>query len=197
MSEFTQLLVAAREGDRQAAADLFALVYDELRQLAALHLAHESPGQTLQPTALVHEVYLRLLGALDGPSWREGVPWEGRGHFFAAAAVAMRRILVDAARRKKRGKRGGGRAREPLDPDRIAEPEVADDLLDLHDALTALAAAQPAIAQLVELRYFGGLKLREAAEVLGIAPRTADAHWAYARAWLLAEMTRGDGTRGG
>jgi RNA polymerase sigma factor (TIGR02999 family) len=173
-------------GVRQAAADLLPLVYAELRALAAAQLDRESPGQTLQPTALVHEAYLRLAGSDDAPRWGS------RAQFLAAAARAMRHILVDAARRKTRGKRGGGRTREPLDPDRIAEPEVADELLDLHDALAALAAERPAIAQLVELRYFGGLTLKEAAEVLDIAPRTADAHWAYARAWLLAELTRND-----
>jgi RNA polymerase sigma factor (TIGR02999 family) len=187
MSDVSRLLDAAASGDHEAAANLLPLVYDELRALAARQLAHETPGQTLQPTALVHEAYLRLVGPDDSPRWG------GRAQFLAAAAQAMRHILIDAARRKQRGKRGGGRVREPLDPDRIAEPEVADELLDLHDALTALAAEQPAIAQLVELRYFGGLSLKEAAQTLGIAPRTADAHWAYARAWLLDEMTRGDG----
>ena len=183
MSEFSQLLVAARQGDQQAAADLFAAVYDELRQLAARRLAQEPPGQTLQPTALVHEAYLRLLGARA-----EEVPWQGREQFFAAAAAAMRRILVDAARRKKRLKRGGGRARAPLDPDEVAAPELADELLDLDEALTALQAVEPHVAQLVTLRFFGGLTLKEAAASLEIAPRTADAYWAYARAWLLARL---------
>jgi RNA polymerase sigma factor (TIGR02999 family) len=191
MPDVSQLLDAASSGDLQAAADLLPLVYSELRSLAARQLALEAPGQTLQPTALVHEAYLRLVGADDQPRWR------GRAQFLAAAAQAMRRILIDTARRKKRGKRGGGRTREPLDPDRIAEPELADELLALHEALNALAQAQPAIAQLVELRYFGGLTIKEAAEVLGVAPRTADAHWAYARAWLLDQMTRDESAAGG
>lgn len=186
MSEVSRLLDAAASGDRQAAADLLPLVYDEMRLLAARQLAHEAPGHTLQPTALVHEAYLHLVGPDDAPRWG------GRAQFLAAAAKAMRNILIDAARHKKRDKRGGNRAREPLDPERIAEPEVADQLLALHDALAALAIVQPAIAELVELRYFGGLTLREVADVLGIAPRTADTHWAYARAWLLAEITRGE-----
>lgn len=190
MSDVSRLLDAAASGDRQAAADLLPLVYDEMRALAARQLSHENPGQTLQPTALVHEAYLQLVGPDDPPRWA------GRAQFLAAAAQAMRHILIDAARRKQSGKRGGGRNRAPLDPDRIAEPEVAEELLALHDALTALAAIQPAIARLVELRYFGGLTLREAAEVLGVAPRTADAHWAYARAWILKEMTRDDASPG-
>jgi RNA polymerase sigma factor (TIGR02999 family) len=190
MSRFTDLLEAAGGGDGQAAADLFSLVYDDLRQLAGLHLAQERPGQTLQPTALVHEVYLRLLGASSASSDRDELPWKNRRHFFAAAAEAMRRILIESARRKKRQKHGGDRSREPLDPDQIAAPELADDLLALDEALTRLAAIEPTIAALVTLRYFGGLTLKEVAEALDLAPRTADAHWAYARAWLLAEMTR-------
>lgn len=168
------------------ASDLLPLVYAELRALAAHHLAREASGQTLQPTALVHEAYLRLLGGIDSPRWGS------RAQFLAAAAQAMRHILVDVARRKKRAKRGGNRVREPLDPDRIATPEVADELLALHEALAELAVVRPVIAQLVELRYFGGLTIREAAEVLEMAPRTADAHWAYARAWLLAKLSDGD-----
>lgn len=191
MLEFTQLLVAARDGDRRAAADLFALVYDELRQLAAQRLAHEAAGGTLQPTALVHEVYLRLIGGLDRPTGRGDDSWGERSHFFAAAAQAMRRILVEAARGRSRSKRGGGRTREPLDPDQVAAPELADELLDLDDALTALAAVEPRIAELVTLRYFGGLTLKEAAAHLGMPPRTADARWAYARAWLLDHLRGG------
>lgn len=167
----------------QAAGDLLPIVYAELRALAARQLALEVSGQTLQPTALVHEAYLRLLGGNDSPRWGS------RAQFLAAAAQAMRHILVDIARRKKRVKRGGDRVREPLDPERIAEPEVTDELLALHDALAELADLRPVIAQLVELRYFGGLTIREAAEILDIAPRTADAHWAYARAWLLAKLS--------
>lgn len=191
MPEFTVLLEAVRGGDRQAASDLFALVYDELRQLAAQRLAREAPGLTLQPTALVHEVYLRLLGGRGETAGPDESVWGERSHFFAAAAQAMRRILVEAARGRSRSKRGGGRTREPLDPDQVAAPELADELLDLDDALTALAAVEPRIAELVTLRYFGGLTLKEAAAHLGMPPRTADARWAYARAWLLDHLRGG------
>src|SRR5215831_9266811 len=178
MSEVTQLLDAAAAGDRRAAAELLPLVYDELRKLAAARLAAEKPGQTLQPTALVHEAYLRLVG--------DGQPraWNGRGHFFAAAAEAMRRILVENARRKMRKKRGGERARVDLDAVAPAVPALDEDLLDLDDALTRLAEADPAAAELVKLRYFAGLSIPQAAEALGIGARSADRLWAYARAWL-------------
>ena len=142
----------------------------------------ESPGQTLEPTALVHEAYVRLVG--DDP----GRPWDNRGHFFAAAAEAMRRILVEKARTKRQPRRGGGRARVVLDPDLIAAPGASDDLLALDEALTKLAARVPEVAALVHLRYFAGLTNKQAAEALGIAPRTADLRWAYARAWLLTEL---------
>jgi RNA polymerase sigma factor (TIGR02999 family) len=178
MSEVTRILDAIQAGDAQAAGQLLPLVYDELRALAAQRLARESPGQTLQATALVHEAYLRLVGGDDRPRW------EGRGHFFAVAAEAMRRILIDNARRKRRHKRGGERNRVDLDADAVAAPQPADDLLDLDEALTRLAAADPTAAELVKLRYFVGLTLPEAAEVLGIAPRSADRLWTYARAWL-------------
>src|SRR4051812_14174330 len=187
MSRFTELLAAAEVANEQATADLFALVYDELRQLAASQLVHEHPGNTLQPTALVNEVYLRLIGDAgehDTPS-----RWRGRAHFFAAAAEAMRRILVESARSKKLQKRGGGRQRVPLEPNQIAEPELAEELLALDEALTSFAATEPTIAELVKLRYFGGLTLKEAAAALEIAPRTADAYWAYARAWLLTAIS--------
>lgn len=187
MSKVTELLDAVEAKDPQASADLFALVYDELRRLAAARLAQESPGNTLQPTALVHEVFLRLVGNAGAETTRR---WEGRGIFFAAASEAMRRILIESARRKKRVKHGGGLRREPLDPDQIAEPELADDLLALDEALTALAQIEPTTAELVKLRYFGGLTLKEAAVALGISPRTADSYWAYARAWLLSELSR-------
>lgn len=190
MTRLRELATAAGAGDRQAADELFRLVYDDLKQLAEQYLGSARAGQTLQPTALVHEVYLRLLGGrglTDRPAWAD------RRHFYAAAAKAMRHILIDAARRKGRGKRGGGVAREPLDPDRVAEPQVAEELLALHDALDALAAVRPDAAELVTLRYFGGLTIRETAEVLGVSPRTADARWAYARAWLLAEIARSGG----
>jgi RNA polymerase sigma factor (TIGR02999 family) len=168
------------------ARELLPLVYDELRRLAAARLAREAPGQSLDATALVHEAYLRLVG--DGPE----PPWDGRGHFFAAAAEAMRRILVEAARRRGRQKRGGGRARLDLDPAALAAPEASDDLLDLDGALDRLAAAEPRAAELVKLRVFAGLTVRQAADALGISPRTADNDWAYARAWLLVEL-REDG----
>ncbi len=175
MTDVTQLLEAARRGDRQAAADLLPLVYDELRKLAAARLAAEKPGQSLDATALVHEAYLRLVGDQQ---------FDGRGHFFAAAAEAIRRILDVQARRRQAAKRGGGRRREDLDPDAVAAPATDDDLLALHDALDRLAAAHPEKAELVKLRYFAGLTADQAAAALGISPSTADRHWAYARAWL-------------
>jgi RNA polymerase sigma factor (TIGR02999 family) len=179
--EVTRLLQAIDGGDPHAAAELLPLVYDELRRLAAQKLASEPPGQTLQATALVHEAYLRLVG--------QG--WDGRGHFFAAAAEAMRRILVEQARRKKAGKRGGGRARVSLDDVEPAAPELREDVLALDAALTRLATADPSAARLVELRYFAGLSIPEAAQALGISPRTADRLWAYARAWLHREVSGG------
>jgi RNA polymerase sigma factor (TIGR02999 family) len=182
MGDLTQIMDAIALGDPQAANQLLPQVYDELRRLAAQRLSHEAPGQTLDSTALVHEAYLRLVG--DDP----GRPWDNRGHFFAAAAEAMRRILIENARRKHRLKRGGGRARVILDPALIAAPGASDDLLALDEALDKLAEHDPKVAELVKLRYFAGLTNRQAAEALGIAPRTADFHWAYARAWLLAEL---------
>jgi RNA polymerase sigma factor (TIGR02999 family) len=157
------------------AADLLPLVYAELRRLAAARLAAEPPGHTLDPTALVHEAYLRLARdqRFDHP-----------GHFFAAAAEAIRRILVDAARRRRAAKRGGDGRRLDLDPARLAAPAADDDLLALSDALDRLAAADPPKAELVKLRYFAGLTGEQAAAALGVSPATADRHWAYARAWL-------------
>ena len=181
MPEITQLLDAAAAGDRQAAAQILPLVYDELRKLAAARMAAEAPGHTLDATALVHEAYLRLVGDQQ---------FDGRGHFFAAAAEAMRRILVDHARTRMAAKRGAGR-RVTVDLDRLSGPDPDDDVLAVHDALDRLAAVDPRVANLVTLRYFGGRTLREAAEDLGIAPRTADAWWAYARAWLAADLSRG------
>ena len=178
MADVTQLLDAAAAGDAKAAAELLPLVYDELRKLAATRLAAESPNQTLQPTALVHEAYLRLIGPADEPRW------ENRGYFFAAAAEAMRRILVDAARRKAAARHGGGRARRELEPDLAAAREPREDLLALNEALDRLAVADPLKADLVKLRYFAGLPLAEAAAALGLSERTAGRHWAYARAWL-------------
>ena len=178
MSDVTRLLDAAAAGDRQAAADLLPLVYDELRQLAAARLAQEKPGQTLQATALVHEAYLRLVGG-DQPQ-----DWDGRGHFFAAAAEAMRRILVDHVRHKKSLKGGGELARIELCENAAAAPERSDEILAVDEALAGLAAADPQAAELVKLRYFAGMSIDETAQALNISPRSADRLWAYARAWL-------------
>ena len=186
MSDLTRILSAIEQGDPHAAEQLLPLVYDELRQLAAQRLAQEKPGQTLQATALVHEAYLRLVGG------DAGQPWDSRGHFFAAAAEAMRRILVENARRKRGLKHGGDRRRQPLDPDGIAAPEAADDLLALDEALTRLAATEPRVAELVKLRYFTGLTVPQAAAQLQISPRTADAWWSYARAWFQAALHEPD-----
>jgi RNA polymerase sigma factor (TIGR02999 family) len=180
MNAVTQLMVAADRGDHQAAADLLPLVYTELRKLASAKLGCEAFGQTLNATALVHEAYLRLVGDQH---------FDHRGHFFAAAAEAMRRILVENARRKKAAKRGGEAKRDELDPNAIAAPEPADDLLALNDALDLLAAKDSQKADLVKLRYFAGLTANEAAGVLGISPSTADRQWHYARAWLKRAMT--------
>src|SRR5262245_17269531 len=172
MTNLTHILNAIEQGDAHAAEQLLPLVYDELRQLAAQRLAHENPGQTLQATALVHEAYLRLVGG--DPEQ----PWEGRGHFFAAAAEAMRRILVDRARDRRRLKRGGARRRQDLDLDALTAPDAPpDDLLDLDDALGRLDRADPRAAALVRLRLFAGLTLDQAAAALGVSPRTADSDW--------------------
>ena len=178
MSDVTRLLDAAAAGDPHAAADLLPLVYDELRQLAANRMAAESPGQTLQATALVHEAYVRLVGSDSGQSWN------GRGHFFGAAAEAMRRILVEAARRKRRIKHGGAHRRVDLN-DITADPDGrSEELLALDEALDALAREDPSKAELVKLRYFAGLTLEEAAACQGISLATAKRRWAVARAWL-------------
>jgi RNA polymerase sigma factor (TIGR02999 family) len=190
MSDVTHLLSAMARGEAQAADELWPLVYDELRRLAAQKLAQEAPGQTLQPTALVHEAYLRLVCGGKGSAQAGEPHWDGRGHFFAAAAEAMRRILIDSARRKRTLKRGGGGAHPRRDLPDVAAPEADDDLLALDEALHKLALAEPQVAELVQLRYFAGLTIPQAARLLGIAPRTADAWWAYARAWLLAELTQ-------
>ncbi len=186
MSDVTRLLEAAKAGDRNAAVDLLPLVYEELRKLAAVRMAGESPDQTLQPTALVHEAYLRLVGPADADRW------DHRGHFFAAAAEAMRRILVDAARRKAATRHGGGFARLELDPDAAAAPEIREDLIALDEALDRLATEDSLKAELVKLRYFGGLTLAEAAAALGLSERTAGRHWAFARAWLRREVERAE-----
>jgi RNA polymerase sigma factor (TIGR02999 family) len=183
MADVTRLLDAAAAGDRQAAADLLPLVYEELRKLAAARMAAEAPGNTLQPTALVHEAYLRLVSPA-----KPQAAFAGRAHFFAAAAEAMRRILVDAARRKKREKHGGDRNRIDLDVAAPAAPDARHDLVALDDALTKLAAEDPEAARLVELRHFAGLSVAEAAEALGVSPRSADRVWAFARAWLHREL---------
>lgn len=178
MNDVSRLLSALDHGDPSAAGQLLPLVYDELRQLAAQRLAHEQPGQTLQATALVHEAYLRLVDTTKPQQWNS------RRHFFAACAEAMRRILVEQARRKSRHKHGGGRRRVPLDE---AEPAYRDDaaeLLAIHEALDKLAAEDADAAQLVQLRYFAGLSIEEAAETLGLPRSTAYVHWAYAKASL-------------
>jgi RNA polymerase sigma factor (TIGR02999 family) len=182
MADVTILIDAAAAGDRQAAAALLPLVYDELRQLAAARLGAEPSGHTLQPTALVHEAYLRLVGPADAAKW------DNRGHFFAAAAEAMRRILVDHARRKHRDKRGGGRRRVELaDHHQVIDP-TPDRILDLDDALTRLAAEDPPAARLVTLHVFGGLSVEEVAECVGVSRSTAYEQWTYARAWLRCAL---------
>jgi RNA polymerase sigma factor (TIGR02999 family) len=188
MTDVTRLLESAAAGDRQAAADLLPAVYAELRDLAAARLANEKAGHTLQPTALVHEAYLRLVGG-DQPDG-----WNGRGHFFGAAAGAMRRILVEAARRKQAVKHGGGRRREDLDADALAAPEPDLDLLSLDAALSRLAEHDPVKARLVELRYFAGLTGDQAAAALGLSASAADRLWVYTRAWLRRELGLGAGS---
>lgn len=183
--EVTQILKRLIQKDPTAAGQLLPLVYEELRQLAAAKLAHEKPGQTVQATALVHEAYLRLVGGSQA-----GKAWEGRGHFFAAAAEAMRRILVDSARRKHRRRHGGDFERVELDDElEIEAPEVREDVLALDVALDKLKQVDGTAAELVQLRYFAGLTLAEAAEMLDISSRSADRVWAYAKAWLHREMT--------
>jgi RNA polymerase sigma factor (TIGR02999 family) len=185
MHDVSQLLSAIEHGDSHAASQLLPLVYDELRRLAAQKLVHEAPGLTLQPTDLVHEAYLRLVGA-DVAS-----RWDGRGHFFAAAAEAMRRILVENARRKRSRKRGGGRRRQPLEDVHLAAGATDDDnLLAIDEALAKLAAKDRAKAELVKLRFFAGCTIDQAAEALGISTATAERWWAYARAWLHQEINR-------
>ena len=209
MSDVTRILSQIESGDPQAAEQLLPLVYDELRKLAAAKLAHEKPGQTLQATALVHEAYLRLVGSrTDGetegqsegekgeqihpsvsPSLPHPVPaFDSRGHFFAAAAQAMRRILVEQARRKGSLKQGGGWQRDFGDLDALGQTMVATEVLDVDQALQKLALENPPIAKLVELRYFAGMTLEEAAAALGVSFRTAQRHWVYAKAWLMEEL---------
>ena len=183
MSDVTQILSRIDSGDPSAAEQLLPLVYEELRKLAAARLSQEKPGQTLQPTALVHEAYLRLVGVEDQQ------PWNNRGHFFGAAAEAMRRILVEQSRRKSRRKHGGGHDRVEL-ADVAAETGASNlDLLALDEALATLEAEQPRKAQLVKLRYFAGLTLEQSAQALGVSLSTADNDWAYARSWLQVAMS--------
>jgi RNA polymerase sigma factor (TIGR02999 family) len=186
MTEVTRILEAVENGEPGSAGRLLPLIYSELRKLAARHIARESPGQTIQATALVHEAYLRLVGDEANKCWA------GRGHFFAAAATAMRRILIERARRKRRRIHGGDFKRRELHPDIVAAAEPDEDLLALDTALIKLAERDPVKARLVELRYFAGLTGEEAARILGVSARTADRYWVYARAWLRREM---DGAR--
>ena len=182
MTEVTRVLAAIQQGDPHAAELLLPLVYEELRKLAAKRLARESPGQTLQATALVHEAYLRLVDPKDAK------PWNGRGHFFGAAAEAMRRILVENARRKASLKHGGKMERGNLPESKLVAPAISDDLLALDEALSQLAQKDALAAELVKLRYFAGLTSEKAAEALGLSSTTADRTWAYARAWLQKKL---------
>jgi len=181
VTDVTRILQAAQQGDSQAADDLLPLVYDELRRIAAYKMAQEAPGHTLQPTALVHEAWLRLAGA-------ESPKFEGRAHFFAAAAEAMRRILVENARRKHSLKRGGAFAREELHEAHLVQRVPTDEMLAVDEALGLLAAEDPVSADLVKLRYFVGMTMEEAASALGLPLRTAERLWTYARAWLRRRM---------
>jgi len=181
MHDVTHLLNALAQGEPRAAEQLLPLNYDELRRLAARNLAQERPGQTLSATALVHEAYIRLVGDATHD-------WDSRGHFFTAAAEAMRRILVENARRKKRLKHGGGRERVSLDGVAVPALRQSDDLLALNEALAQLAEEDATKARLVELRFFAGLSIQDAARCLGISRATADRYWAYARAWLYEKI---------
>ena len=185
MSDVTRILTAIEQGDPRAADELLPAVYQELRRLAADKLSRERPGQTLQATALVHEAYIRLVGA-------EGQNWRSRTHFFAAAAEAMRRILIESARRKQRLKRGGGRQRLALEDADLAIEQPSENLIALDEALTKLAKEDRVVAELVKIRYFAGLTLGQTAELLGVSRRTADRYWAYARAWLYQEITKAE-----
>ena len=199
MNQLTHLLSAIDQGDPRAAEKLLPLVYDELRKLAAQKLAHEKPGQTLQPTALVHEAYLRLVGAAPAPSSEgkadagpDNAHWNSRGHFFAAAAEAMRRILVENARRKRSLKRGGDLQRIDLEQAPLFAQEPSEELLTVDEALSKLAQEDPRKAELVKLRYFAGLSVQEAADFLGISRATADRYWAYAKVFLYCEISGAD-----
>ncbi len=182
VSDVTRVMEAIQQGDPKAAEELLPLVYEELRKLAASRMANEAAGNTLQPTALVHEAWLRLVGK-DNPKFA------GRAHFFAAAAEAMRRILIDRARRKRALRHGGGKERVDIEQIDLASPGADDQLLAVNEALDKLAARDPLEAELVKLRYFGGLTIEEAASLLNISPRTARNYWAHARTWLYQEIT--------
>jgi RNA polymerase sigma factor (TIGR02999 family) len=184
MSEATQILEAIQQGDSNAAAQLLPLVYDELRRLAAAKMAREAPGQTLQPTALVHEVWIKLAGS-------DRQKWQSRAHFFGAAAEAMRRILIDRARSKAAQKRGAGLALKEFHDSSFELAAPASEILAVHEALDALAAEEPLAAQVVKLRYFIGLTIPEIAQALELAPRTVDRHWAFARARLKQAIRTG------
>lgn len=196
VGDITHILQAIDDGDSAAASELLPAVYAELRQLAQHRLAHEAPGHTLQATALVHEAYLRLVHDGDGQENGKGVgaAWDGRAHFFAAAAEAMRRILIDHARAKGAVKRGGGgrRLAMPLD---LSTETPAKELLHLDEALDALAQEDHVKAELVKLRFFAGLTMQQAADILGISRATANRHWAFARAWLFGHMRKDEETR--
>jgi RNA polymerase sigma factor (TIGR02999 family) len=181
LSDVTRILESIQKGDPKAANELLPLVYEELRKLAASKMAHEGPDQTLQPTALVHEAWLRLVG-------NSSPQFANRAHFFAAAAEAMRRILIDKARRKRALRHGGGQERVVLDEADISTPTGDDQILAINDALDKLAAQNQPEAELVKLRYFVGMTLEEAAQAMGISARTADNYWAHARAWLFREI---------
>ena len=184
MTDVTHILSQIESGDPSAAEQLLPLVYEELRKLAAAKLAHEKPGQTLQATALVHEAYLRLVDV------EKAQQWDSRGHFFAAAAEAMRRILINRARDKSRQKRGGNWQRMNLDQIELALDTPEDELLELDDAIALLASEDSVGAELVKLRFYAGLNLGQAAATLGVPRRTADRHWAFARAWLIDRLER-------
>ncbi|MHC4083723.1 MAG: ECF-type sigma factor [Planctomycetota bacterium] len=187
MNDVTLILNAIEQGDEKAADKLLPLIYEELRLLAAQKMSQEKPGQTLQATALVHEAYLRLV---DG----EGQNWNSRGHFFKASAEAMRRILVEKARRKKAQKHGGGQAHISCDNIEIPSASQSDDIIALDEALTKLADQEPALAEVVELRYFAGLTLEQIAGIMSVSRRTTTSYWAYARSWLRREITEGEQT---
>ncbi|MHC4533159.1 MAG: ECF-type sigma factor [Planctomycetota bacterium] len=185
MSNVTRILGAIEQGDAKAADELLPLVYEELRRLASRKMSLEPPGQTLQATALVHEAYIRLVGT-------ESRNWSSRGHFFAAAAEAMRRILIDNVRRKQRQKHGGNRQRVGLEDADITIEGPSANLIALDEALTKLSKEDKTVAELVKLRYFAGLTLEQAANILDVSRRTADRYWAYARAWLYQEINKAD-----